>query len=132
MEIKQTILRFFNEIPNDPHHRYRSWEHCYEYFRRISPDGFVKDKDHAALQLGFYLASWGMYRGSSFLLQRTYKVHEAVIEVLAENQFRPLWAYEYGSGKGDEGLNSLIFDVTQRIKTAYRQFVDKKEFTATN
>jgi hypothetical protein len=40
----------------------------------ISPKGISGDRDHAALQLGFYLASWGMYGGSSFLLQYDYTV----------------------------------------------------------
>lgn len=31
--------------------------------------------DYLSLQLAFYLASWGMYRGSSFLLQKYYRVH---------------------------------------------------------
>jgi hypothetical protein len=35
------------------HHRYRSWEHCY------SPEHVASDHDHTALQLAFYLASWG-------------------------------------------------------------------------
>jgi hypothetical protein len=39
----------------------------------------LKDKDAAALQLGFYLASWGMYRGSSFLLRRWSTVHVVVV-----------------------------------------------------
>ena len=34
----------------------------------------------AALELGFYLASWGMYRPSGFLLKRTYTIHETVVE----------------------------------------------------
>jgi hypothetical protein len=49
------------------HHRYRSWEHCYLYFHRSPPKALAADRDHAALQPGFYLASWGTYRGSSFL-----------------------------------------------------------------
>src|ERR1700724_165165 len=52
-----------------PHDRDRSWEHCYRYFRSADASTIRKDHDQAALQLGFYLASWGMYRGSSFLLQ---------------------------------------------------------------
>ena len=33
-----------------------------------------------SLQLAFYLASWGMYRGSLFLLQKDYKVHIPVVK----------------------------------------------------
>lgn len=36
-----------------------------------------------ALNLGFYLASWGMYRGSSFLVHKDYTVHEGAVRILA-------------------------------------------------
>jgi hypothetical protein len=32
------------------HHRYRSWEHCYRYFHRSTPEHVAADHDHAALQ----------------------------------------------------------------------------------
>jgi len=45
-------------------HRYRSWEHCYRYFRRHRHSGPAAERNDAALQLGFYLASWGTCRGA--------------------------------------------------------------------
>jgi len=39
-----------------------SWKLCYDYFGSVD-DCF--DADEAALRLAYYLASWGMYRGSS-------------------------------------------------------------------
>jgi hypothetical protein len=70
------------------YHRYLSWEHCYQYFQEQSQTGILRDRDTAALHLGFYLASWGMYRESSFLLQRDYRVHTHVIDVLADSAVR--------------------------------------------
>jgi hypothetical protein len=64
------------------HHRYRSWEHCYRYFHRSIPEAIAVDHDHAALQLGFYLASWGMCRGSGFLLQDTTQL---ILELLNDS-----------------------------------------------
>ena len=52
-------------------------------------------RDEAAIQLAFYLASWGMYRGSSFLLQRAYSVHLGVIEHLAAPRIWSLWEAEH-------------------------------------
>ncbi|MFN8487174.1 MAG: hypothetical protein U0350_06240 [Caldilineaceae bacterium] len=80
--IKDNILRFYHEIPNDPHHRYRSWEHCYKYFQKIHLQRQEFDLDLATLNLAFYLASWGMMRGSSELLQKDYKVHTKVVQEL--------------------------------------------------
>ena len=87
MNIHRRIRAFHADLTADQHHRYRSWEHCYGFFRRITHKRIVRQHDDA-LQLGFYLASWGMYRGSSFLLQRAYTVHLSVVESLASPERR--------------------------------------------
>ena len=72
----------------DPNSRLLSWEHCYTAFynARFKKEKTDADYDLLSLHLAFYLASWGMYRGSSFLLQRDYKVHEPVVrEILNQN-----------------------------------------------
>lgn len=40
------------------------------------------DYDYMALNLAFYLASWGMYRGSSFLLDKSYKIHIEPVKLI--------------------------------------------------
>ncbi len=75
-DIAKRIASYFGKVSAEPNHRYRSWEHCYRFFRARPRNEIRSDLDVAALQLGFYLASWGMYRGSSFLLQRDYTVHK--------------------------------------------------------
>jgi hypothetical protein len=54
----------------------------------------------SCLQLGFYLASWGMLRGSSMLLQKSLKVYEPVINVIAsaDAQIWDIDADRYTSG----------------------------------
>ncbi|EAI3905402.1 hypothetical protein ACR3S7_000979 [Campylobacter lari] len=73
------ISLFYGEIKNGNNHRYLSWEHCYEYFYIYRKD---IDYDYASLMLSFYLASWGMYRGSSFLLRHDYKIYKTMLEEL--------------------------------------------------
>lgn len=104
------------------HHRYRSWEHCYGYFQRTTPGGLTADRDQAALQLGFYLASWGMYRGSSFLLQHAYTVHLGVVDVLAEERFHDLWACDVGARAANTGLRPLVWELVLGIREAYLPF----------
>jgi hypothetical protein len=87
---------YFGKVAGDPHHRYRSCEHCYRFFRDLKASGFEAQRQNAALQLGFYLASWGMYRGSTFLLQHAYTVHLGVVDCLAFPRFAPLWEREFG------------------------------------
>ncbi len=74
--MKEIIEKFI--ITSDQEfHRYNSWNHCYAAFgdNKLS-------NDILALHLGFYLASWGMYRGSSGLLQKDYKIHIGAVEVI--------------------------------------------------
>jgi hypothetical protein len=71
------IKTFYNQILNDSEgHRYRSWEHCFKAFN--NPTSTV---DYLNLQLAFYLASWGMYRGSSGLLWKDYTIHSGAIKI---------------------------------------------------
>ena len=72
------------------HDRDLSWEFCYKYFHPAKPEAITANRDHAALQLGFYLASWGMYR-NSFLLDYSYTVHLGVVDRLLESNFSKLW-----------------------------------------
>ncbi len=130
-DIRTKIAAFHGELAGDEHHRYRSWEHCYGYFRRAARAGVIADRDTAALHLGFYLASWGMYRGSSFLLQRTYTVHLRVVECLASPQFAPLWEREVGADPRDSDLVPIILAAAEAIRHAYRPIGEPTDILAT-
>lgn len=85
-EVDKILDKFFDEWKNDNHSRYLSWEHCYLFFKENSKQ-ILADKemlDLASLNLAFYLASWGMYRGSSNLLQKDYTIHKELIQTLLE------------------------------------------------
>ena len=79
--------RFYRDLKSDENSRYRSWEHCYSCFMRARNNKKDADNDYLSLQLAFYLASWGMYRGSSFLLQKDYKVHIPAVEELMKGEY---------------------------------------------
>lgn len=89
MTIAETIVSasrdFHSALREDANGRYLSWEHCYgEFYHARVKVLTEKEYDFLALHLSFYLASWGMYRGSSFLLWKDYKVHiGAVREILS-------------------------------------------------
>jgi len=59
---------------SNPDDRYTSFDYCYNYFR--TTNDLTQDIEKSCLVLGFYLASWGMFRGSSFLLQKSIKHFE--------------------------------------------------------
>ena len=121
LSLCQPIEKFHNECQLDPDGRHRSWEHCYQFFRDHRSD-LQQVEDTAALHLGFYLASWGMYRGSSFLLQRSHTAHKPVIRALASPRFSNLWQRDVGSSNEDVRLAANIIDLVDSVKSAYRKF----------
>ena len=84
--IIKSSTEFYNDLKVDENGRYRSWEHCYSHFIKARGSQEI-DYDYLSLQLAFYLASWGMYRGSSFLLQKDYKVHIPVVKELLNEKY---------------------------------------------
>jgi hypothetical protein len=75
------------------HTRYRSWEHCYEAFHKYWRNPAMTD--YLCLHLAFYLASWGMYRGSAFLLDYDYLVHRPVVRKLTNIKYAGLFLNPY-------------------------------------
>ena len=76
------------EISESKHSRYLSWEYSYFNFNNDELinkfDNNDEYYDYLALNLAFYLASWGMYRGSGFLLNYDYKIHVNLVKNLIE------------------------------------------------
>ena len=77
---------FYDDARAIENGRSRSWEHCYRVFRDARTDP-CPDYDYLSLHLAFYLASWGMYRGSCFILQKDYKVHTPIVEEILTPEY---------------------------------------------
>ena len=77
---------FYDDARANENGRSRSWEHCYRVFRDARTDP-SPDYDYLSLHLAFYLASWGMYRGSCFILQKDYKVHTPIVEEILKPEY---------------------------------------------
>lgn len=87
--IIKSSTEFYKDLKADENGRYRSWEYCYSHFIKARGNKDV-DYDYLSLQLAFYLASWGMYRGSSFLLQKDYRIHIPVVKELLSEKYDSL------------------------------------------
>lgn len=83
-EMLQEAFEKFITERNKPHSRFLSWEHCIGQFADAFKSGKRDDAtvDYLSLHLGFFLASWGMIRGSTKLLWHDYKVHEPVVKTI--------------------------------------------------
>ena len=90
----ETNLRRYLDGPKTgggrrPDTRYTSFDYCFNYFQSFHDSGNVAAIAYpeyiqlSCLQLGFYLASWGMLRGSAELLQKSARHLVPVVETIA-------------------------------------------------
>lgn len=88
--IKRTeTLKFPNDYARD-----WSWIYCYKFFYDNRQNDFNNEEflELAALHLTAYLSSWGMYRGSSFLLKYSdYTVYKELIKLLLQKYSKDLY-----------------------------------------
>jgi hypothetical protein len=78
-KIINAVTTFYTNLKEHKNHRFMSWEHCFNAFQSAKHSA---DIDYLSLQLAFYLASWGMYRGSSGLLWKDYKIHAEIVNIV--------------------------------------------------
>ncbi|MES9999179.1 MAG: hypothetical protein ABW125_07235 [Candidatus Thiodiazotropha lotti] len=113
--IKSKTLEYYGRLEGDKNHRYKSWEHCYAYFCNEKPE-----LDIASLHLAFYLASWGMYRGSSFLLWKDYLIHKEVVSHLLSKKH--LQNIDFANAS-DSDIREIL-DLISWVKEWYQDHID--------
>ena len=92
-------------------HRYTSFDYCYNYFR--TTNDLNEDIEKSCLVLGFYLASWGMFRGSSFLLQHSVNHFKPTI-LYINSLDKSVWNIDVD--KYDEKNIEQIIEIYNEIK----------------
>ena len=105
-ELVSAAQTFYDDARANENGRSRSWEHCYRVFRDARTDP-SPDYDYLSLHLAFYLASWGMYRGSSFLLQKDYKVLSPIVEEILKPEYDCLFGLACADLRESEVQDSL-------------------------
>ena len=68
-----------------------AWNHCHDAFQKASRSSGSFDCDALAKELTVYLANWGMYRGSSFLIWLDYRIHIEPVKMMMEKQYLGLF-----------------------------------------
>lgn len=82
-------VRWYLEDRN-PNERYASFDYCFNYFQSFRESGATSaladpnNLQASCLQLGFYLASWGMLRGSTDLHEKSARYLIPIIDVIAQ------------------------------------------------
>jgi hypothetical protein len=118
-DIARTIAAF--EPGRSRTDRGASFDYCYNHFqqRRRNPSSWnVPDAvEVSCMHLGFYLASWGMYRGSASLLQTSAAHLVPTIELIAAAD-QELWeldvpAYDAGTIESLLAFGELVRQALQ-------------------
>ena len=116
----EKLLEKYNEYQKDSNGRYKSWEYCYKIFGNARKNKENIDYDFLSLHLAFYLASWGMYRGSSFLLQKDYKIHMPIVKEILNDKYDVLSGIAIDDLE-KEANQDLIINLSRIIKDYYRE-----------
>lgn len=115
-ELEDNVRRYAVKV--DSTDRYASFDYCFNYFQRHRPDPRALLGDGLELscnQIGFYLASWGMLRGSSFLLQRSVRHFIPLVELIAS---APEELWDLDVDKYDSAGVTLLLDWELKICNA--------------
>ena len=136
--IKNVVKLFIEKEKRSFETRYKSWSTCHKYFLELHDKyGGKKFKDLnkteqslSLLNLSFYLASWGMYRGSSFVLQYDNTIFTKVIDIVLDKKYNLLWDIDYKTIIDErEQVKKLLIDIRDNINKAlidYRVFYNNK------
>lgn len=122
-ELRNALERYILVIKTDDHGRYLSWEHCFGYFSKHRHTPTDDELDLMCLHLAWYLASWGMLRGSAFLLQKDYRIHLPVVKLLVS----PKCSVLYDCSLEDfcsASIQKLLSEVSAEIIEIYRALTD--------
>lgn len=126
VEISRKIVTYFDgsvigELSDSG--SYRSWEHCFSFFQGRN----TFDPDTAALHLGFYLASWGMYRGSAAIRKYDYKVHLSAVDAIRHSRIQDFFEID---GYSDEKVDN-VFALYNQLCVCYGDKVGALETLVT-
>jgi hypothetical protein len=110
------------DLGRKPKGRYASFDYCFNYFHSFKVEDRKKmaDADHmeiSCLHLAFFLASWGMLRASSFLLQKSIKFYEPLIKYIsgADDSLWKIDAHNYSKEKNIHKLIKCYADIEKSL-----------------
>jgi len=106
-------------------HRDASFDYCFNYFQEFYEDKRIEklaEPEHiekSCLHLGFFLASWGMYRGNTELFEHSSRFLRPIIETISRSE--PLvWSidvnqYDEANVRALTNLAELLRECTTRM-----------------
>ncbi|WOV88114.1 hypothetical protein QWT69_03035 [Sporosarcina oncorhynchi] len=130
--IKKMLGSYIEPAKENVHHRYRSWVHCYNYFKENHAELHTEAvQDVAALHLGFYLASLDMMGERSKLLQVDYRIHLNFIKkVVADPEYHFYYTEEGRKMVKPDGVADLL-DLMEVTRECYEPHIKASDTLVT-
>jgi hypothetical protein len=119
--MKKIIEKYLSGITGDEFHRYKSWDNCFQAF------SVSNQSEIHVLELAFYLASWGMYRGSSGLLQKNHLIHKGAVDIIFSKSNQKLKCNETTEVKR-ENIEQIIAVKTELANHYSSIYFNKGEY----
>jgi len=119
IDVEQHLRTYLGD--RSPLERASSFDYCFNYFQAFRSRGEIEalaapvHLEASCLQLGYYLASWGMLRGSTLLHTKSYRYFEPVVEAIAAEP-ETSWTTDADS-YSDAGITALLA-TRDRLATA--------------
>ncbi len=121
------IIEYIKEYSEDYQEQYsieESWRDCYKIFhekRKVKKERELSEEEYndLCIHLGFYLASWGMFR-NSFLANKYYTIHKNAIEILLKDEYDVLWDI---SAEDLENHVEFLEKLVPEIKGSYKESI---------
>ena len=115
------VEKFLMMYNKDNCSRLRSFDHVHEEFEKNMYNRNVSD-EYLALHLFAFLASWGMLRGSSYMLQKDYLFLVPIVRIIRNEKYKQLLDVSYAE------LNQEYIALVLQIKKEIIQELVKKKY----
>jgi len=130
IDLKKNLKEYMKN--RTPLSRCTSYDYCYNYFFSFYRNDNIKamvSKENLkliSLHLGYYLASWGMYRGSGWLLKSNFKILEPVIKYIST--LEPIhWMIDVDSYQDGNNINQLL-KIVENLKNSFSSiYIEEKQ-----
>ncbi len=122
-DFSKVVREFSGKENSDPTHRYRSFDFCYLHFHPTNKER--NNIQQGCFVLWGYLASWGMLRGSSFLLDKNPAYLKPLVEFIIKEENEFYWKIDVENYPDNykeilqlyENVKNLIIEGNQQDKT---------------
>ena len=114
MNIENNVRMFLST--RKPSEANSSFDFCFNYFSCMRKN--IAEEENivlSCLHLGFYLASWGMYRGSCKIRNKSFLFFKELMHLISQEDWSGLWEIDVDCYNSENNL-TLLMNFKKRLK----------------